>query len=318
MLNKAPKNILVFRNDRLGEFILTLPAIEALKEAWPKANLTLVVNSALAELAGALVFVDKVLVWEADVHKFSQIYKFATQIRKYHFDLCVIFNPSKEFNIISFLAGIPIRLGYNHKWPFLLTYKVTDNKYLEECHEVEYNLRFLEAIGLKPLRVNPSLKMKIESGQIVNLENYIVLHPWTSDMIKQWSLESFVMLAKKIALETEYLVKIVGGKEALFRREQLFKGLPDKVVNLTGKTNLLELAIVLKKARLLISCDSGPVHLACAIGVPVIVIFRNDIPGKTPLRWGPVGSSNTVIQKNSLLDISVEEVFAKVKEALAK
>jgi len=85
---------------------------------------------------------------------------------------------------------------------------------------------------------------------------------------------------------------------------------------MTGKTTLKQLASLLKKSRLLISGDSGPVHLACAVGTPVIVIFRNDIPGKSAKRWGPWGPGNFIIEKDNLCDITVDEVFSKAKEAL--
>jgi ADP-heptose:LPS heptosyltransferase len=67
---------------------------------------------------------------------------------------------------------------------------------------------------------------------------------------------------------------------------------------------------------LLISADSGPVHLASCVGVPVVAIFRNDIPGKSPKRWGPGAKESIVIEKNNLYDITVKEVFEKVKEVL--
>ena len=92
----------------------------------------------------------------------------------------------------------------------------------------------------------------------------------------------------------------------------LFNNLNGRIKNLTGKTTLVELASILKNSKLLISGDSGPVHLACAVGTPVIALFRNDIPGKGPKRWGPWGEGNVVIEKKSLLDISVDEVFKAI------
>jgi ADP-heptose:LPS heptosyltransferase len=85
-----------------------------------------------------------------------------------------------------------------------------------------------------------------------------------------------------------------------------------------NQTSLVELAALLKRCSLLISCDSGPMHLAASVGTPVVALFRNDLPGKTAKRWGPWGSGHTVIEKVNLLDISVDEVFEKAKQRLLR
>lgn len=144
----AIKNILAVRNDRFGEFLLNIPAFRALKKSYAGAKLTLLVNPCVQELARCIDFVDEVIAWENTRHKFSQIYRFSRDLKARDFDLCVIFNPSKELNIISFLAGIPIRVGYNRKWGILLTKKTEDKKYLGQKHEIEYNLELLSLIGI--------------------------------------------------------------------------------------------------------------------------------------------------------------------------
>jgi len=83
-----------------------------------------------------------------------------------------------------------------------------------------------------------------------------------------------------------------------------------------NKTTLPELAALLKRGSLVVSGDSGPMHLATAVGTPVIALFRNDLPGKTAKRWGPWGKNHIVIEKSNLNNITVDEVFSKVKEVL--
>ena len=90
------------------------------------------------------------------------------------------------------------------------------------------------------------------------------------------------------------------------------------IVDLINQTSLVELAAVLKSCSLLVSCDSGPMHLAAAVGTPVVALFRNDLPGKTAKRWGPWGKGHMVIEKASLNDISVDEVFNIVKKQLQR
>ena len=150
----------------------------------------------------------------------------------------------------------------------------------------------------------------------------MAIHPFTSDPVKQWPVERFMELARSIAQEMKVKVVLVGRTEvgtppyrsggcpASCRRTA------PNFIDLINKTSLVELAALLKRCSLLISCDSGPMHLAASVGTPVVALFRNDLPGKTVKRWGPWGSGHTVIEKGNLLDISVDEVVHKVKEAL--
>jgi len=284
----------------------------------------LVVNPYAQELAECIDFVDKVLPWENKKHKLNDIIKFSKELRNKKFDLCVIFNPSKEFNIISFLAGVPLRLGYNRKWGILLNRKTEDRKNLGKKHEIEYNLELAGLIGAET--GNKTLFLRIDDDiinglfrdyGIENSKNLMAIHPWTSDPVKQWPIEKFSELAKRVAGEFGFKVLIIGGKEEFYKSQEFFSGL-NNIVNLTGKTSLKQLAALLKICKLLISGDSGPVHLASCVDTTVIAIFRNDLPGKTAVRWGPRSSHSIVIEKNNLSDISVDEVFDKVKEALKR
>jgi heptosyltransferase-2 len=313
------KNILAVRNDRFGEFLLNIPAFRALKEGYPNAKLTLVVNPYVSQLAKLIDFVNEIIIWENKKHSLRQILKFSQELKAKKFDLCVIFNPSKEFNIISFLSGIPIRIGYNRKLAFLLTRKINDEKHLGHRHEVDYNLDLLKPLGIKTedkalsLNINACLMNDFYRGlNLENDDNLVAIHPFTSDPLKEWPLENFRILSERLAQELNKKIIIIGGNEELTKSKDFFNNLNRRIINLTGKTNLTELAGLLKKCKLLISGDSGPVHLACSVGTPVIAIFRNDLPEKSPKRWGPWGKGHMVIEKNNLYDITVDEVFDKV------
>ena len=314
------KRILAVRNDRFGEFLLNIPAFRALKQSFPEAKLTLVVDPYVKEIAQCIDFLDEVITWENKPHKLSEILKFSRALKAKSFDLCVILNPSKEFNLISFFAGIPLRCGYSRKWAFLLNRKIEDKKYLGRKHEIEYNLDLVNLAGASTQ--DKSLVLRIEERVLgglidlnrLDLENLAVVHPFTSDPLKQWPLENFQELAQRLVKELNKKVLIIGGREERERSRELFGDSSGEIINLTGKTTLVQLAALLKKCRLLISGDSGPVHLAACVGTPVVAIFRNDIPGKNPERWGPWGRGHQVIAKPGLSQISVTEVLEKVKE----
>ena len=320
---KEITRILAFRNDRFGEFLLNIPAFRALKEKYPQAKLTLVVNPYVCELAGHIDLIDEIISWEDRRHKFSEIINFSRQLKKKEFELCIIFNPSKESNILIFLAGILRRVGYARKWGFLLTDKIKDKKYLGDKHEVEYNLELVKLVGattddkILSLSIDNAIinKLWLDFG-IGSSNNLVALHPWTSDTIKQWPIENFRNLAQRLVKELNKKVIVIGGKEELNKSVAYFDNLGANITNLTGRTTLIQLAALLKKCGLLISGDSGPVHLACAVGTPVVAIFRNDIPGKSAKRWGPWGERNSVLEKHNLSGITVDEALDKAKETL--
>jgi ADP-heptose:LPS heptosyltransferase len=324
------KNILVIRNDRFGEFLLNIPAIRALKEAYPQAKLTLAVNPLVKELAQAIECVDAVVVWDD---------KFRKGMRKQKFDACLVLNPTKEAHWSAFITRIPVRVGYNRKWGFLLTHKLKDTKHLGDRHEVDCNLELVNLIA-SPRRGgarndekdvcprNDGVLRLPRNDKYEFLAGAIAIHPFTSDPVKQWSVERFKELAQRIKRELGLNVVMVGliigkdkeiasapaaprndEKDVCPRNDEI----DDGIVNMVNKTSLVELAALLKCCSLLISGDSGPVHLAAAVGTPVIALFRNDLPGKTARRWGPWGQGHVVIEKSSLNDISLDEVLEAMK-----
>jgi len=307
-------NILVIRNDRFGEFLLNIPAIRALKEKFPQAKITLAVDTGVVELAQLIEFVDDVIVWENREHSFKEIFKFSRELASRDFDLAVVFNPNGESHWVIYLAKIPIRAGYDRKNGFMLTHKIKDEKYLALKHEVEYNLDLVGLVGA--VTENKSIALAVPDTNFLSAVKgsaVIAIHPWTSDPVKQWPLENFKALIKRLA---GFDIVVVGGKDELSQNEDFFNGLHELILNFTGKTSLVELGSILKKVNVLVSGDSGPMHLAAAVGTPVIALFRNDLPGKEPRRWGPWGEGHLVIEKPSLVDITVGEVLIKIKEKL--
>jgi len=314
--------ILVFRNDRMGEFLLTIPALRALHETFGE-RITLVVDDYLRDLARCIEGVDEVLCWRNEKHSLRQIWNFSKSLQR-RFNIAVVFNPSREAHLISFLARIPLRVGYDRKWGFLLNRKIPDRKDLGIKHEVEYNLELVGLIGAKT--ENKSLKIEIPPDKLREAQemlqsqgilddSYIVIHPFASYPPKQWPLERFLEVIKDTSVKINIVV--IGGKENIFYREQ-FKNLSrqKQVAVLIGKTDLLQLAGILSGAKCLISNDSGPVHLASAVGTRCIVLFDNSVPSRSPRRWSPWGEGHIVIQKPDIRQITVEEVHTALKSFL--
>ena len=318
---KNIKNIIILRNDRFGEFLLNIPALRAVKETFSNANIIAVVDPYVRELAQNIAFIDEIIEWAREKHSLIEKLKLIGILKKRRIDLAIMLNPSKEFNILTYLSGIPVRLGYARKWGFLLTHKIEDKKFLGLKHEIEYNLELVALIGAQTENKTLSLKTDHDSisgllkeYDITNQDNLIAVHPFTSDPLKQWPINNFIELIKRLARETKIIM--VGGKEDSQKTGGLFDGLTNYgLINLFGKTTLKQLAALLAMCRLLISGDSGPVHLASCVGTPVLAIFRSDMPEKSSRRWGPLTPRSVVIEKPNLADITVDEVFNKINLA---
>ncbi len=318
-------NITVFRNDRFGEFLLNIPAFRALKETFINARLIAVVSSRVKELAEKVSCIDEIIEWDQGRHSLSEKVRFINSLKEKKIDMAVVLNPVKDFHIFTYFSGIPIRVGYNRKWGFLLTHKMEDKKHLGQRHEIEYNLELVSLIGagVKDRVLSLSINEKesddlLRNFNIRDYNNSVVLHPWTSDPVKQWPCERFRELAGRLIKEQGIPVIIIGGKDELPKSIGFFSNMEGNLINLTGRTTLTQAAALLKRSKLLISGDSGPVHLACAAGTKVLAIFRNDIPGKSARRWGPWGEGHIVIEKSRLSDITVSEVFDRAKGVLNK
>lgn len=321
--DRQVKNIICFRNDRFGEFLLNIPSFRALKKSFPGSKLTLMTDVYVRELGERVDSADEVICWENRKHNALAILSLAFELRRKDFQLSVAFNPSREFNIAAFLAGIPIRAGYDRKLGFLLTQRLADKKHLGDKHEVEYNLELAKLAGASidekgiSLAVDSSFSEDLlRNCGLKEADAFVAIHPWTSDPVKQWPLRRFAELAIRLSALPGVTVVIVGGREEYPKSLELCRDL--KACNLTGKTSLLQLAALLKRSKLLITGDSGPMHLSAAVGTKVLALFRNDIPGKAPKRWGPWGEGHSVLERKSLDEITADEVYNKAKESLTQ
>lgn len=321
------RRLLFLRTDRLGETLLNLPAITALKQALPRASLTLLVHPSLQSLMARMPDIDHVMSYPFDLKAswWIRALRLGRQLNAQQFDIAVVSNPKKELHLAVWLAGIPCRVGYARKGGWLLTHRLQDRKALGEVHEVEYNLDLIRALGL-PVSVTPFQipRVVIEEADVLQLieqqgvkpsEPFLVVHPWTSNPIKQWPIVRFAELIRHLAGRLAIRVVVIGGVD---ERDQasavLPAGLP--VVDLVGRLTLTQLAALLARARVLVSNDSGPVHLAAAVGTNTLVLFGASSPATGPRRWGPWGRGHVVIWKSSMEAIMVDEVVAALQDQL--
>jgi heptosyltransferase-2 len=304
------KRILIVRTDRIGDVVLSTPVIKALRDEFPQSYIAMMTAPGAKEIVEGNPYLDQVIIYDKDgKHKsWMRSIKFARNLKKKGFDLAVILHPSNRVHLVTFLAGIHKRIGYSRKMGFLLTDRFIHDKQRGEKHESEYNLGLLKALGINtkaeelhiPIKPEAEIwtdKFFKESG-ISDNDRLLAIHPGASCPSKIWPAERFVQVADKLAKAHGFKVLVVAGPKDLAKTEEAIRNMHIPAINLAGKTSIAQLASVLRRCKLFISNDSGPVHIASAVGTPVISIFGRKQAGLSPKRWGPLGTKDKFLHKD--------------------
>ena len=293
------RNILIVRTDRIGDIILTTPAIEALRTNFPNAKITVLVSRVTRDLVDGNPYLDEVLVDDRQ-GRFKGVFGFwqlVAQIRSRKFDAAFIFHTKKRTNLLCFFAGIPVRIGYKDKnYGFFLTRGFDDRRHFGEQHEVEYCLDILRKMGLKVaspstfLPTNPQAdewaRIWLEKNNPAGLK-IVAIHPGASDSTKRWPAGCFIGLVDQLIDRHNCLVILIGAGVAVDLARELRAQCSRTFIDLTGQTSVAQIVSLLRRCQLVISNDSGPMHLGAAAGIYVIALFLRNQPGINPERWRP-------------------------------
>lgn len=309
MKNKKPGRILVARTDRIGDVILSTPVLETLRNNFPSSHIAFMVSPTTREFAEGNPNVDEVIVYDKDAAHRTWIdsVKFARQLAKKKFDIALILHSTNRVNIVTCLAGIPRRIGYARKAGILLTDRFKYVKKEGRKHEIDYSLDLLKPLGVSEFCRNPYIPIKqadrdkveklFKEAGLGRSEDFIAINPSASCPSRMWPALSFAKLVDSLASEFKMKIVLIGNKNSANTIKTILTNIKSRVIDFSGKTNLGELAVILKHAKLVISNDSGPVHVSCAVGTPVIAIFGRNEAGLSPVRWGPIGKFDIVLHK---------------------
>ncbi len=340
------RRILVTRTDRLGDLVLSTPVFEALRKHFPDTHLACLTFVENREVVEGNPFLNEVILYDKKGSEkgWWGNFRFARKLARGRFDAVIHLHPTNRMHLVSWLARIPMRIGYRKKCGWALTQSIEDQKKEGLKHESEYNFDLLKLLNVPSNgRPNPYFPLKEKDQRSLHLllrnlglgadRSYAVLNPSASCPSKIWPLDRFAALSdvlqKKYGLAT---VLIGSGGDRKFAAK--VKSLAElSVKDLSGKISIGMLGWLLKEAKLLISNDSGPVHVAQAVGTPVVSIFGRNQAGLSPRRWGPLGEGGRVIHKEvacpvclahncqinflCLDAVSVEEVLSAAEEVAA-
>jgi lipopolysaccharide heptosyltransferase II len=290
---KKQLKILVVEPNWLGDVIFTTPAFRAIKETYPRSFLAVAVARRAAPILKNNPYIDKIFKLDEKREEktiFSKI-KFIKKIKAYRFDKAIFFHRSFTKTLLIFLAKTKELAGYNHKKrSMLLSKKITPVK-KDSLHKQDYYLNILEAIGItitdKNCRVYLDSREKENIKTIIpqiNLKktNYLIgINPFSNWPPKDWPLEDYRKLIKKIIDKHPNSIFFITSKNKRKEITNFVGEFGKKAIDLSGKTSLRQLACLYSQLDLVISGDSGPLHLAGSVGTSFIAVFGPTNPNCT-------------------------------------
>ena len=305
----SPKRILVIRLDRIGDVVLSTPVLQVLRQQYPHAFIAMMVRPACEEVVQGNPYLNEVILYEKDGAHRSVMgtIRFARRLRRYEFDTALVLHPSNRSHWIPWLARIPVRIGYDRKSGWLLTHRLPHRKQEGAKHEAAYTLEMLSIFGVTPGEPKPVIMVQdaaasrvealLREASVVPGDRLVAVHPSASCVSKRWMPERFAEVADRLADRQGARIGIIAGEADAPYAEQMARAMRQPALNLAGRLSVAETAALLRHCRLLISNDSGPVHVAAAVGTPVVDIFGRNQRGLSPQRWGPLGEGHVVLHK---------------------
>lgn len=298
------KKILVFRTDRIGDLVMTLPAFNILQKYYPNAKIDLVAGEWNRDILKRFKAADGTTFWNPswisrgnESDSFFSLVRKAFGLRKIKYDLAIDFSSDIRINILIWITGAKRRIGYSDSGGAVFLTKTIKEKGI---HRVEQNFEPLKAIGAFKKDKIPSLEgiipfPNISSAELSrlfskagykNLKNFVIIHPWGGRLVKTWNADKYASLAVEISDQLGLRVILTGSAQDKALCSEIAKKSGGKALSVAGKYNMEQMMMLMKATRLFISPDTGPMHIAVALGIPTITLFG---PSDTK-KYAPYGN----------------------------
>lgn len=341
-MNSEIKNVVVRGTNWVGDAVMQIPALRELRRVFPASRITLATRSWAQGIFEDARFFDEILTFE----KRDSVFKQARAWREKKFDLAILFTNSFESALVSKLGRAKARFGYATQGrSFLLSDAVPVPDWKNSRHEIYYYLNLVGEVekkffgGSKVFENEPKFELKVSESrkkrarEILRAEGVdfskkiIAFCPGsTNSRAKRWNSESYAKLNDRLRNESNSQVLLIGSKDELEVSLEVAEKSRSKPFVLTGKTSLADVAAILSVCDLLVSNDTGPAHIAAALGTKTLVLF-----GPTnPLTTSPVNAEiirldvecspcmlrDCPIDHRCMTRISPDDVFAKAASSL--
>ncbi len=275
------QRILVRSTNWIGDAVMTTPALGAIRAQFPTAEIVLLATPLVAELFHHHPSVDRIIVYDkkASHAGFKGLLKLTAQLRKQKFDLAILLQNAIEAAIIAALAGIPRRAGYTTDGRrLLLNYPVPVTAKDKCLHHTEYYLKLLKSLGIaggdNVLALNCSTDELGWAKSLTPDQAPIVINPGAAyGSAKRWFPERFAEVADALSEQYQAPILLTGGPGELEIGADIAAAMKTEPLNFIGKTSVREMMAIMSAGRLLITNDSGPMHVGAAFGIPIVAVF---------------------------------------------
>lgn len=307
MLNlKNIKKLLIRSTNWIGDAIMTTPAVRAIRKNFPDTKISILAKPWVAPIFENSPHVDHVLIYDAAGKHwgFTGKVRLSRNLKQYDFDAAILLQNAFEAAFITFLAGIPCRIGYNTDVRgLLLTHSVPLAPGIKKVHQTKYYQGILHGVGLQAdghdlnLVVGKTYQQRakkiLQQHDILQEDRLAGINPSaTYGPAKQWPPERYARLSDKIHEVFGMRTLLFGGPGDMNLGSEISQMMQYPTVNLCGKTDLGEAMALIQQCGLFITNDSGLMHIAAAIDIPLIAIFGST----NPITTGPLGSGSRVVQ----------------------
>lgn len=333
--NQVRRILVSYPYGNLGDQVLTLPMLEALHAQWPEAAIDLVVNAKTADLLLAIPFIDHVYRYTIRepsirgltryVRVFDILALYRNEIMRQDYDLAITPRWGEDAcygNYLVYLSGARKRCGYSasvdgrntamdrmltdvakggsHEQEALRDLKLLNRAGLRNEAPGDETVAFRTITSLQEIAAKETAKLNSESLGLVSTK-YIVISSGATSPRRLWPTQNLVVLMEKLQEREEVTFILIGSVEDVQRCEDLARHLPERTISVAGKTTLMELITLIANAALFVGNDSGPAHIAGALGVPTVVISPfplscNEEHPNSPVRFRPCGPRVAIVQ----------------------
>ncbi len=301
--------MLVRATNWIGDTVISLPALEAVRENFPESEIVVLARPWVIPLIEHHPAVDRIILLKKGrpLSGFIELIRVARLLRKKKFDMAILFQNAFEAALLTYMGGVKNRIGYNLDWRgLLLTHSIRRDDPILKEHQVEYYLSILRSMGWNSKTGYPRLwigkrdseaaESLLLSGGIGKEEEIIGLSPGAAyGPAKRWPAERFALVGDWASERWGSKVLLIGGPGENRVCRALAGAMKYSPVNLCGKTTLGQAMAIIKRCDFFITNDSGLMHVAAALDVPMIAIF-----GSTdPIATGPISQRARVVRKKA-------------------
>lgn len=297
------RRLLIIKPSSLGDIVHALPTAAALRRRCPSARVTWLVKREWAGVLEGNPAIDEVLAVDLSVMGWPAAIR---AVRAGRFDLVVDLQGLLRSAVLGWVSGAPLRIGFangREGSPWFYTQRVPVPS--PALHAVDRYLLAAQHLGAQPeqpdsrafpLPRDPQAESWVaallQSEGVQAGTALAAVNPSARWATKRWPAESFAAVADHLQEKGGARVVLIGGQADRLAGEEVIRRMRTRPIDLVGKTTVKELIALLRPLRVLITNDSGPMHLAAALGVPVVAVFGPTDPGRT----GPYGPGHTVLR----------------------